>query len=469
MMKKYTLALLVTIGMFFIPFHSVLASHSTNPPVAEVKQVISDEAREQGIPPEVLKAIASGESNYKQFDDKGEPIISSDGGIGIMQVTPGNVDISIDEERLKTDIKYNISIGAKVLHSKWGLSYLPKMNTHDKSVLENWYFAIMAYNGLSKANDPNINPGNTYQEKVYERIEGASLLYGSEQYFVFPVFDMRYEKGNDTIFFAPNKDYETKEITLSQQMYVKGDIVYIDERDGSVNLREGSTNAKPNEDQLWPYTPLTITGEPVESSGKANDYAFYEVQGVEADGYVASAYLNKGSEDLVFNDSIDDNRAAALAFAAKNGYVRGYPGGNLFGSNDMLKRGHVAVILDNILSLTAPDHYKMVADDVKGSYAYYEQLRKAEYNQLLGGGGKLRPEEYLTRAQMAQVMTDAFADYYDTPETSHTFKDQKQIWNPGPVNTIYSNKVTVADPFLPAENITRSQFVIFLFRTMVDY
>lgn len=444
---------------------SLSANIHENPPLNEIRQKIADEARKQGIPPEILKAIAATESNYTQFNADGSPNISSDGGIGIMQVTPANIDIQVDIEKLKTDIDYNIEIGAKVLANKWDLSYLPKINNHDKNVLEDWYFAIMAYNGLSKQNDPALYPGRTYQERVYQRIERASLLHLSSSYFKFPEFDIRYEANDKRMFFPPDKYYQTT-VTPSREMYQKGDIVFIDERDGSITLRAQDLNDVVT--QLWPYTPLTITGKPKESNNHAHDFSYYPVEGVKVGGYAASGYLNKGNNSLLFNDPIDDNRAAALTYASLNGYVKGYEDGS-FGSYEPLKREHVAVILDNILDLQAPSTYQMVADDVDTDNYYYDQLRKVEYNKLLGGGGKLRPKEFLTRAQMAQVMSDAFENHYQTPTTMHQFKDQGSIWNPEAVNTIYQNDITVADPFRPHEDITRSQFAIFIYRTLMNY
>ncbi|GGK04696.1 hypothetical protein GCM10007063_28800 [Lentibacillus kapialis] len=446
----------------------VLANANENPSLDEIKKKIADEARERGIPPEILKAIAATESKYQQFNGDGSPTISSDGGIGIMQVTPNNTNVSVDKEKLKKDIDYNIKTGAKVLLSKWNLNYLPKINEHDKSVLENWYFAIMAYNGLSERNDPSIHSEEAYQEKVYERIENASYLYLTEDYFSFPEFDIRYEENDERMFFPPNKDYETSTLTSTREMYEKGDIIYLDERDGSISLRDKNLAKKDKDGTLWPYTPLTVTGPPKETANFNNDFAYYPVKGVDADGYTAAAYMNKGDESLLFSDPVDDKRAAALSFASMNGYVKGYPDGS-FGSQDSLKREHVAVILDNILDLNAPSGYHMQADDVKANNLYYNELKEAEYHKLLGGGGALRPKEHFSRAQMAQVMSEAFVNKYESPTRQHEFKDQWRIWNPKAVNTIYFNDVTIADPFRPYEDITRSQFAIFIYRTLVNY
>ncbi|GAA0486849.1 hypothetical protein GCM10008986_10320 [Salinibacillus aidingensis] len=472
-MKKFK-AFLVTLIMTLTAI-SVLTLvpenyEAGNLSIKEKKEIISDIAREYDIPPEILKAIAYEETGYKQFNEDGSPYISTDGGIGIMQVTPGNIDFSVNEEKLKTDIRYNIEVGAKVLDNKWDLD-TPKINNGSRHILENWYFAIAAYNGLSRGNDPNVNSGDTYQFGVYKRIEGASLIFWDESpdyvYFDFPKFDINYEDGDNRMHFPEGKSYVTETVTPSQQMYEQGDIVYIDERDGSVSFYKGEYDGNPDK-KLWPYTPLTIKGEPQELNDIDNDYVYYKVESAEDTGQVASAYLNKESKDLMFSDPIDDKRAAALAFAAMNDYVQGYQDGS-FGSKDKLRREHVAVILDNILNLSAPDSYEMISDDVKKTNDYYEQLREVEYHKFLGGGGELRPNEYLTRSQMAQVMTEAFDSYYSEPTETHTFKDQGKIWNSEAVNKIYQNDITVADPFRPNEDITRSQFAIFIYRTMVDF
>ncbi|MFC2947699.1 S-layer homology domain-containing protein [Virgibacillus sediminis] len=461
-MKKVWMLLLMVLVCGGVALPATAAEEDGNLTIPEVKKMIAEEAREQGIPPEILKAVAAVENGYRQFEEDGSPVISPDGGIGVMQVTPENVDIPLDEDKLRTDIEYNIEIGAAVLNNKWELSYLPDMNGGEREVLENWYFAVMAYNGLSAANDPEINPGETYPEKVYERIENFALI-GLEGYFKFPEFAIRYEEGNEVMFFPEEAHYETETITPSQQMYVTGDIVYTDERDGSLNMRDSSLGLVTD---IWPYTPLTITGETLETDNPFNDYVYYKVEGVEVQGYVASAYLNQGTEDLIYEDPVDDQRAAALAFSSLHDYLQGYPDGR-FGSHEQLTRHHAAVILDNILSLETPADYEIQADDVTTGGIYYEQLRRTEYHGLLGGGGKLRPTENFTRSQMAQVMVEAFPEQYEEP-VPHTFQDQEVIWNPEAVNTIYTNGITVADPFRPNQDITRSQFAIFIYRTLVD-
>ncbi|WP_159434346.1 transglycosylase SLT domain-containing protein [Peptoclostridium litorale] len=150
----------------------------SNPARSEIEAIIEDVASEKGIPAVILKAIAWTESGMRQFSG-GSPLVSFDGvSYGIMQVTPG-VHTSYDLNRLKYDIRYNIEAGAAILLEKWGYAFkssplIPTIGDGDPRVLENWYFAIWAYNGWSQSNNPNMIPYDhatwvqreAYQDKV---------------------------------------------------------------------------------------------------------------------------------------------------------------------------------------------------------------------------------------------------------------------------------------------------------------
>jgi len=79
---------------------------------------------------------------------------------------------------LKYDIMYNIEAGADVLLNKWAMSSyneVASVGDMDPNVLENWYFALWAYNGWSQSNNPNIYQSYTkkytYQQLIYDVIE----------------------------------------------------------------------------------------------------------------------------------------------------------------------------------------------------------------------------------------------------------------------------------------------------------
>jgi hypothetical protein len=115
---------------------------------ARIEARLREAAVARGIPPEVLYAIAYAESRWQQFDTDGEPLVSPTNDVGIMQVhATGRGDI----DRLKTDIDYNIAVGADILLGKRAM--VPTIGDGAKDCYENWFYAVWAYNGWT-ANNP---------------------------------------------------------------------------------------------------------------------------------------------------------------------------------------------------------------------------------------------------------------------------------------------------------------------------
>lgn len=116
------------------------------------------------IPPSLLKAIGWVESRWQQYTPAGRPLVSSDFGYGIMQITSGMAGASgngagaIDsatQSLIATSYRHNIAFGAQILAEKWAAT--PMVGDGDPAKVENWYYAIWAYNGWGWVNNPN-NP-----------------------------------------------------------------------------------------------------------------------------------------------------------------------------------------------------------------------------------------------------------------------------------------------------------------------
>ncbi len=128
------------------------------------------------IPPMILFGIAYQESGWRQFDANGNPVTNpNDGGVGIMQIT-GATAGPFDPNLLRTSISYNIDAGATVLEGKWAST--PVIGDGNGMVgrekLENWYYAVWAYNSWGYINNPNYIGNGThpahnpvYQDLVY--------------------------------------------------------------------------------------------------------------------------------------------------------------------------------------------------------------------------------------------------------------------------------------------------------------
>jgi len=114
------------------------------------------------VPCILLKVIGYTESTgWKQFAADygryGYTVVSADCGYGIMQITSGmGGGAGFEPGRVSAEPAYNIGTGARVLIQKWnGLNvYIGNNNPY---VVEDWYYAVWAYNGWGWVNNPNRN------------------------------------------------------------------------------------------------------------------------------------------------------------------------------------------------------------------------------------------------------------------------------------------------------------------------
>lgn len=170
-LKTTTRKILMLIFIFIFTFNTLVYANY-NPPREEVEAMIDEVAQKRAIPRVILKSIARVESVYEHFNSNGSPLISGS-SIGLMQVN--NRNLGYDSNKLKYDIKYNIEAGADVLLNKWSMSSyqdVSSVGNMDPNVLENWYFALWAYNGWASSNNPNTYAKRyTYQQLIYNIAE----------------------------------------------------------------------------------------------------------------------------------------------------------------------------------------------------------------------------------------------------------------------------------------------------------
>ena len=139
------------------------------------------------FPCHVLQAIAMQESGWKQFcvpdipaSEVGKPertIVAFDCGYGIGQVTTGmhvGETPSFDRARVASDPTYNLATGTLILRDKWAVAKCVGDNNPD--LVEDWYTAAWAYNGLAYSNNPN-NPALTANRGPYDPNVGGSYTY----------------------------------------------------------------------------------------------------------------------------------------------------------------------------------------------------------------------------------------------------------------------------------------------------
>jgi hypothetical protein len=259
--------------------------------VQEIKSLLVQRANEKGIPPEIVKAIAITENGYlKQFTSTGDVFKSSDNGYGVMQVTPtSESDTRFEWEKVKYNVNDNIDIGLDILLEKWNYSgiRIPVINQGDKLILENWYFAIMAYNGMSKINDPSYS-SLTYQQKVF----GAMKQYAQVEPEVLRENQLKINyHANGIMDFSEKMSYETTNKTKSTQLFKQGEKVILSVQ---ANFRTSADTAGNNLiEKLAPGTKITIVGKPTEDNNRFNLFTWYKVKVDQTgkEGYIASVSL----------------------------------------------------------------------------------------------------------------------------------------------------------------------------------
>lgn len=273
----------------------------------EILQIIEEVALDKCIPPAILKSIAYTESRLKQFDYNGDPLKPyGEESYGIMQVNLASAT-GYDTQNIKYDIRYNIEVGADILLSKWYYAYAinpvtPKIGDGDTKILENWYFAIWAYNGYSYINNPNLLPNEdreiAYQDQVIE--------YASEK------FNQDITKVPKTLLpqegIPETTEHYSTPIPIHRvefNSYSVNDIlIHVEQNDDNLSLRDKENNWSKIA-SIAPYEVLKVLdSNPVLYNGLYR----YKVQTLSntnpQTGWVAANWLKKMRKTDINNDGI---------------------------------------------------------------------------------------------------------------------------------------------------------------------
>ena len=266
---------------------------NVNPDYATTNCLLTETALNCNVPPEIVKAIAEGESgNWRHFDNNGQAIVTADNGIGLMQITN---QAGYDEARLKSDLVYNIESGVKILDKMFDRSDLPKINGGDRDDLESWYFAIMAYNGTKPVNSPivqstGVRNAKAYQEKILGFVEEYELIDLQELTFTSEDFQYDSNSRDNIKFLEMNYNFDLP-LTKSKYSFEKGQKVIATT---NVTVRTRPTTDSPSKGTLSKGETVTISGsfEYEEVASKKNHFVWYPVQRSDgSEGYIASSYL----------------------------------------------------------------------------------------------------------------------------------------------------------------------------------
>lgn len=288
----------------------------TNPSYQTISAILTEEALKQGVPPEILKAIAFQESGWQQYWLPGQTPVNHytdkctnwDGtnvklgydciGIGIMQVSDyrfmeNETEKAAEIEKLSTDIRYNIQEGIKILKQKWNYAnagLIPTINEQDTTKLENWYFAIMAYNGLSSINNPLRYPATAYQERIYQHIKNYGLI---ESITPFPTHQLTPNQSG-ILSFEEDHIQIPNSLTSTTHAFEVNQTVY-------VTASQLVVRSSPSGSAIGSFQKgdqLRITGGPSYTNTNTSHFAWYPVAANGVTGYVAASYLNEAQQTV---------------------------------------------------------------------------------------------------------------------------------------------------------------------------
>lgn len=150
------------------------------------------------------------------------------------------------------------------------------------------------------------------------------------------------------------------------------------------------------------------------------------------------------------------------------GVIKGYADDNTFRPENNVTRAQAAIMLTRLLNLDTTKESSVTYTDVaKDHYAYKEISAVTNAGFMKGSNEQFRPEEKLTRAQMAIILTNAFElKGNGTAAFNDVAKDHFAY---AAIDALYTNKITTGtsqNTFDPNKPVTRAQFSVFLSRVI---
>ncbi|MFY3791992.1 5'-nucleotidase C-terminal domain-containing protein [Ureibacillus sp. MALMAid1270] len=188
---------------------------------------------------------------------------------------------------------------------------------------------------------------------------------------------------------------------------------------------------------------------------------------------VGSAFLvtPAHAESKSFND-VNENAYYfnPITELAKLGAINGYPDGT-FKPNAMITRGQAATIVAKALKLDIKNVVNPGFTDVPETHAHYAAIAtlKAEGILFTPDEDTFKPNEFITRAEMATLIARAF-DLNRENNEAIPFEDvTADVIHADNIKRLYDNKVTAGTSkttFSPDQYVTRGQAATFIYKAL---
>ncbi|OCA85008.1 hypothetical protein A8F95_09920 [Bacillus wudalianchiensis] len=179
-------------------------------------------------------------------------------------------------------------------------------------------------------------------------------------------------------------------------------------------------------------------------------------------------WVKDGQPSLSFSDVKADFWAyKEINFMVNKGYISGYADGT-FRPNQPITRGQAAKILAQILEFTKnKETNQTVFQDVTAQNEFLPYICFLHEKGIMTGykDGTFRPNELLTRAQMASIVATAF---HLKGQPTKPFSDiRKDHWAAKSIDALAANGIALGNSngtFGPNQQVTRAQAAAFLYR-----
>lgn len=406
-----TLSLLLAIIFIFNNSFIYANESRINPTREQLEEKIEEIAEKRGIPSVILKSIARVESVYQQYKPDGTVYLGPRGSIGLMQIY--NRSGAYDTRKLMYDIDYNIKISADILLEKW--QNYGQIGNMDPNVLENWYFAIWAYNGWASVNNPNTGKKKyTYQQLVYMMAEQE---YGQEISFIDTSLLPKEGRPDKNISVPTPENIHYGDI----ETYKRGDVVQVEVNE-ALSIRNNPSG------NIIVKVPNGTILEVIEGPVLNDRLYWYKVKdrNTNIEGWVAGNWVAKVGTIFAFEDIGDSWAKEYITKLKELGIVSGDSKGNFY-PNKKLSREELSVIITKALSLDSENYKLTYRDNDEISEWAVEYVKAVSKAKIMVGNEGLQtfyPKRDITRQEVAIIIERIYKYLEEKNEQAKEINDE---------------------------------------------
>ncbi|MEK5067172.1 CAP and S-layer homology domain-containing protein [Sporosarcina sp. FSL K6-1508] len=157
----------------------------------------------------------------------------------------------------------------------------------------------------------------------------------------------------------------------------------------------------------------------------------------------------------------------AIDNISKRGLINGYPDGT-YRLNEPVTRAQAAKVVALAINAKPTATFKPSFQDVSPAHGSYDYIRALTERGIFSDGDKFHPNESLTRAQMAKILTLGYKIIVDDNDLIKFQDVIKLNQNYGYITTLAELGITTTEPggmYKPNDNVSRAHMAAFIDRT----